>query len=199
MGSSTMLDLLGSMVIGSLLLLSLLSVYHSTSNSSFVYNNEYIIQKNLKEVCELLEYDFRKIAYCADAAKIPNPTKAILTADSNRIIFLTDVQSDGVLDTMKYYLGPASELPGTPNPRDRKLYRIVNGEQPKGSNMGVTGFRLSYFNVQGDQIPFPVTVTGEIYTIQIAVSVEDVAAVDARHVTAYWQQLRLAARNLRNR
>jgi len=194
-----MIDILGSMVIGSLLLFNLLSVYHSTSDSSFVYNNDYIIQKNLKEVCELLEYDFRKIAYCADATKIPNPAKAILTADSNRIIFLTDIQSDGILDTMKYYLGSTSELSGTPNPRDRKLHRVVNGKQPKGSNMGVTAFRLSYYNVQGDYLPFPIGVTGEIYTIQISVSVEDGAAVDERYVTAYWQQLRLAARNLRNR
>ena len=67
---------------------------------------------------------------------MPHPERdAILYADTSKIIFLTDLMEppyddphgDGNLDKIEYYLGATSELPGTPNPNDRILYRVVNG------------------------------------------------------------------------
>ncbi len=100
---------------------------------------------------------------------------------------------------MHYYLGPASELLNTPNPRDRILYRVVNSEVPVGVNLGVTQFNLTFFDVLGNLINFPIAVPGEIYTMQIDITVEDVAAYDEKYSTAFWRQIRLVAKNLRNR
>ncbi len=67
-------------------------------------------------------------------------------ADSNSIRFITDVDSDGNVDSISYYTGPISELASTPNPRDRFLYRVVNTETPVGTNLGVTAFNLVYYD-----------------------------------------------------
>ncbi|MDP4174031.1 MAG: hypothetical protein Q8933_08700 [Bacteroidota bacterium] len=200
MGFSTLLDILGSTVIGGLLFMILLRMNDTATQNTFTFAGEAQVQQNLVSVVELLEYDFRKIGYCADFTKIPVPSKAIIAADSTSIKFLTDVYpADGVVDTMRYYLGSADELSGTPNPRDKMLYRVVNSESPKGSNLGVTRFSITYFNALGNKIPFPISVPGEIYTMEIDVKVENTAAYNEEYSNAFWRQIRLAARNIRNR
>ena len=130
---------------------------------------------------------------------------AITQADSNRISFLTDIPTtanpygDGVLDTMHYYLGSLSELSTTPNPYDRLLYRVVNSQTPAGANLGITQFKLTYFDSNGDKITaMPVSPPFGIAAIQIDISVENTAAygndysADKRII---WRQVRLPARN----
>jgi hypothetical protein len=200
MGFSTILDILGSTIIGGILMMNLFQINSTAIENNYTGTGELTAQQNLSTTVQVLEYDFRKIGYCADWKKIPIPTKAIISADSNSIKYLTDVDpSDGNVDTMHYYLGPASELLNTPNPRDRILYRVVNSEVPVGVNLGVTQFNLTFFDVFGNLINFPIAVPGEIYTMQIDITVEDVAAYDEKYSTAFWRQIRLVAKNLRNR
>ncbi len=204
MGFSDILDLAGSIIIGGLIMLILLRMNDAAVEN--VYNNggELNLQQNLAVTAKVLENDFRKIGYCLNWQKIPDPSKAILFADSNRIRFITDIDKngigpDGIVDTMHYYLGPTSELTQTPNPRDRLLYRVINNESPKGVNLGVTQFKLVYFDALGDTINFPITVPSEIYTLEINLTVENVAGYDEKYSSAFWRQIRLVARNLRNR
>jgi hypothetical protein len=199
MGISTILDILGSMMIGGVLMLNLATINNSAVENTYTGTGELTAQQNLAAIVQVLEHDFRKIGYCADWQQIPIPTQAILSADSTSIKFLTDVDSDSNVDTMHYYLGPASELLMTPNPRDRILYRVVNSEVPVGVNLGVIQFSLNFFDVFRNPISFPITVPGEIYTMQIDLAVEDVAAYDEKYAFAFWRQIRLAAKNLRNR
>ena len=199
MGFSVIIDILGATVIGGILMMNLFQINNSAVENNYRGNGELIAQTNLATIVEILELDVRKIGYCADWEKIPIPTQAILSADSTSIKYLTDVDSDGNVDTMHYYLGPTSELLSTPNPRDRLLYRVVNSEVPVGVNLGVTQFKLTFFDVLGNLISFPIAVPGEIYTMQIDLTVEDVAAYDEKYSTAFWRQIRLAAKNLRNR
>lgn len=199
MGFSTLIDILGSIVVGGLLLMILFRINDTAVANSFQYNGEAIAQRNLVEVVRLLEYDFRKIGYCKDWQAIPDPSKAIIDADSTSITFLTDEDSDGVVDTMSYYLGSVEELASTENPRDRMLYRKVNHQSPLSANLGVTKFDLTYYDAFGNEIPFPIVVPGEINTIQIDIVLEDVAAYDQKYNKVFWRQIRLAARNLGNR
>ncbi len=205
MGFSTLLDILGSTMIGGMLLLILLRLNDSAVANSFQYNGELIIQKNLVEVVKLLEFDLRKIGYCTDWTALPDPSKSILAVDTNSITYLTDLPSianpngDGIVDTLRYYLGPASELTGTPNPNDRMLYRQVNSESPLGANLGVTKFDFKFYDTFGNEIPFPITVPGEIQSMQIDLAIEDISAYDNEYRRVFWRQIRLAARNLGNR
>jgi len=218
MGFSTLLDILGSAVIGGLLLIILLRVNDAAIQNNYVYGSDLIVQEALVEAVRVIEYDFRKVGYCADYTKIGFGDPLITVADTHRIAFITDLSTaanpsgDGIIDTIEYRLGPSSELLGTSNPRDRILYRIVNNEQPKGSNIGITQFDLLFFDALGDTLQFPIADTRLIYTMQIDLTVENTEAVtdsysddtenlDDRRVysQAVWRQIRLASKNLRNR
>lgn len=204
MGFSTLLDILGSVIVGGLLLLILFRLNDATVENNYVYGGEAIAQSNLVEVVQLVEHDFRKIGYCRDWEQIPDPSKSILVANQNSIQFLTDENNDGNLDTISYYLGSVDELSNTPNPNDKMLYRVLNNSQPQGANLGVTQFDLFYFDAMGTKLTFPITVPSEIYTMQINIKVEDVYGYDRKHdeekfSSAFWRQVRLASRNLKNR
>lgn len=210
MGGQVILDLIGSSVVFSLLLLMGIRMNATSSESMQAYRGDVLVQQNIVEVVSLLEYDFRKIGYCKDPTKIET-NKAIIYADSIKIKYLTDVDNDGNVDTMSYYVGPTSELTVTPNPRDRNLYRVINNATPIGVNLGVTRFELHYFNVDKDPITYPISNYGEIYTMQIDVQCENLFAssvtqyagtmdsLNNQYQSAYWRQVRLVARNLRNR
>ena len=217
MGFSTLIDILGSSLVGGMLLLILFRVNDTAIQNNYVYGGDLIVQEALVEAVRVIEYDFRKIGYCADYTKIGFSDAIITIADTSRIEFITDIATssnpsgDGILDTIEYRLGPVSELANTTNPRDRILYRIVNHEQPKGSNIGITQFDLIFFDASNDTLHFPISDTRLIYTMQIDLTVENTDAVvdvysddpdeDSSRVysQAVWRQIRLASKNLRNR
>ncbi|MCG6913500.1 hypothetical protein LJE86_06245, partial [bacterium BMS3Abin03] len=72
-------------------------------------------------------------------------------------------------------------------------------ETPAPSNLGITRFYMVYFDALGDSIHLPVANYGLIASIEINVVVENVAAYDEKYSSAYWRQIRMVARNLKNR
>ena len=199
MGYSTILDIIGSVIIGGLIMLILFRLSDAASQNTYNNGQELTVQTDLTTIVEILENDFRKIGYCEDYSKIPDPSKAIISADSTSISFLIDVNNTGNVDTLHYYIGPTSELSSTPNPNDRLLYRVINGETPKSIALGLTEFKLLYFDPLGDTLNFPIASPGEIASIQISIQVEDAEAYNNEYVSAFWRQIRLSARNLNNR
>jgi hypothetical protein len=199
MGFTTIFDILGSIIIGGILMMITWRLSDAATEKTYNNSGELSLQQNLTTVAQILETDFRKVGFCADYNKFPDPGKAIVFGDESRITFLADVDLDTDMDSIRYYLGPASELTATPNPRDRLLYRVVNNEPAVSSNLGVTQFRLVFFDALGDTIPPPVTTPGIISSLEINIAVESVAAYDTAYTGAFWRQIRLVARNLRNR
>jgi hypothetical protein len=213
MGFSSLVDLIGSMVVGGLLFVILLRMNNVATENTFTYNGELQVQQNLVATVKLIEADFRKIGYCANP-DVVIPSRYITFADSTRISFYTDLATfsnhsgDGIPDILTYYTGPTSELSSTPNPYDMKLYRVENNETPKSANLGITEFKLRYFDTFGNVIPSPVADPGTIQTIEINIRVENTAAytkeyADTSHSqqyqTAFWRQLRINNRNLTKR
>ena len=91
MGSQVIIDLIGSIVVFGWLLLMTLRVNTANQENMQTLNGELLVQENLVEVTQLLEYDFRKIGFCKEPNNLADPTKAILLADTSRLKFLTDV------------------------------------------------------------------------------------------------------------
>ncbi|MEW6006188.1 MAG: hypothetical protein AB1695_12825 [Stygiobacter sp.] len=199
MGFSTLLDILGSTIAGGMLLMILFRLNDAAVQNSYNYTADLIVQQNLVEVITLLEYDFKKIGYCKDWTKIPDPSKAIIYADSTDIKFLTDVDNDGNIDTMRYYVGQPSALTDTPNPRDRMLYRVVNNATPASANLGVTQFNLKYFDALQQELSLPISNFSQIQTIQLNITVESSYSYANDYSKVFWRQIRLSAKNLRNR
>ncbi len=199
MGSAAIIDIIGSIIIGGFILLILFRTNASATENTYDNSSDLIVQEDITTIVQLLENDFRKIGYCEDWTKIPDPTKSIIYADSSGIKFLTDTQNNGTVDTLYYYLGPTSDLPNTPNPNDRILYRQVNNNTPQKISLGITEFNMLYFGALGDTLTFPITAPGAISSMQITIRVENSEAYNYKYVDAFWRQIRLAARNLRNR
>lgn len=198
MGMVTIIDALGSIAIGGFLMLTLFRMNSASAENTYHYTGELVVQENMVSIVKLLEYDFRKIGYCEDPTKIA-PSKAITFADTSDITFFYDVDFDGDIDEVRYYLGDAEELSETPNPDDRMLYRSVNGN-PVAANLGVTRFYITYYGYVGTPLETPITLapTG-ILSMQIDIRVENTAAFGDEYRYAYWRQVRLSSRNLYNR
>ena len=213
MGTTTIFDIITSTIIAGVLLLMALRLNSQAIETSAVYQNNVNLQQGLVALVEIIEADFRKIGYCKDFTKISPPNKAIVSADSTSIKFLTDIPSsptdigDGIVDTIAYSIG--TDVVNTNNPHERLLYRVVNGHTSSGWRLGVTRFKLRYFDAVGDTIPFPVPDPRLIYTLEVNISLESPAPLTeisyhdstsaASDFKVYWKQIRLASRNLRNR
>lgn len=197
MGFSTLIDILGSTIMGGLLLIIVLRLNNTATEKTTNYGGELSLQQNLVTIAQIMEYDFRKMGYCKDWQKFPDPTKAIAQATTNSIKFYADIDDNGSIDTISYYTGGL--LTATPNPRDIYFYRRVNSQPPAAINLGVTQFFMKYFDALGDTLSQPITQPSLISSYEINIQVETVYAYDEQYSTAFWKQIRLLARNLRNR
>jgi hypothetical protein len=197
MGFSTIIDVLGSTIMGGLLLIIVLRLNDTSIEKTTNYGGELSLQQNLVTIAQIMEYDLRKMGYCKEWTKFPDPTKSIISATKNSISFYADIDDNGKMDTISYYTG--GFLTSTPNPRDIYFYRKVNNQPPAAINLGVTQFFLRYFDTLGDTLTQPITQPSLISSYEINVQVERVYAYNENYSTAFWKQIRLLARNLRNR
>jgi hypothetical protein len=199
MGFSTILDILGATVIGGLLLLILLRLNGSVTENTVIYGNDRSLQRSLAETAVVVEEDLRKMGYCADPFKLTDGMSRVIYADSSYISFYTDVDLDGNLDSLAYFISDTTALSVTRNPRDRILYRQINTGTPFIVNSNIVQFKLTYFDALGFELSSPVASPSMITHLEISFKVEDPEAYDQLYSEAYWQQVRLTSRNLRKR
>jgi hypothetical protein len=212
MGTSTIFDIITSAVIAGVLLLISLRLNAQANEATTVYNGSVILQQNIVALVAWIEHDFRQIGYCRDWKKIPKTSDAFRKADTSDITFWTDVNNTGAKDSIRWYIGSVNDsiVNNTPNPNDRLIYRVVNNGTPKGWNLGVTQFRLRYFDYARNVLATPVTHPDLINEIEISIACESPYKFSEQWRTSkdgandgdfqvFWRQLRLAARNLKSR
>lgn len=143
-----LLDILGSSIIGGMILLMVLKLNIFASNANYYSDNELKLQQNVKTLAEILNYDLRKIGYKRDAT-------SMITAQPQRIKFYAELDAPGTaghgtIDIVEYFLGDSTETTGTTNLRDKILYRVVNNTDTiAGSSLGLVDLNFSYMNAQG--------------------------------------------------
>ncbi|NIT61048.1 MAG: hypothetical protein GWN00_34060 [Aliifodinibius sp.] len=193
---SSLIDIIGSSVIGGFLLLLLFNVLNTTNEYFLSHGDDLIVQKNLTSVASILEHDLRKMGFL-----VPETELSIIQADSTNLKFRGDINKDFSLDTVEYYLGSTNELSATQNPDDRFIYRKVNGLPANGAKIGVvTNFMFEYLDQDGNEVSTLIS----IKMIRINMKVENSAVYGNdpnpnknKYRTAIWQQTRLVSRNLR--
>jgi type II secretory pathway component PulJ len=197
---STFIDIIASIIIGGMMIGIMLKLNGNAAQNVYLNSGEVVCQQNLVSQAQILETDFRRIGYCSDYTKIQDVSKAIISADTSSIKFAADLDQNGVMDTVYYYIGPASALLSTANPRDKILYRVVNGVTPTGSDAGITRFYLVYFDITGDTIHSPVSAANLplITDVELNMNIENIS-IDSSQIYAYWRQERLAIPNIKNR
>ena len=194
---TVILDLIGSVVIAAFVILLGLRLNQSVSGSADASKANLNVQESLVDIVRTVEYDFRKMGY-----GLADPKNAIAIADSDHIRFRADMNRDGVIDSVDWYIGPP--LTSFPNPRVRVLYRQVNGGTPVGAALGLTEFKLRYLNQDGD----PPVSLNQIWIIETTIKVESPYKVQDQinteqsyenmgYAAAFWRQTRLASRNIK--
>lgn len=193
-----MLDIIGSVVIASFVILMGLRLNATIAGSADASMASLNVQESMAELVRNLEYDFRKIGY-----NVPDPKTSIGIADTAHLKFYADMDRDGAVDSVEWFIGPP--LTTLPNPKVRVLYRRYNNEEAGGAaGLGVTEFKLRYYNGSGTEIaPLDASHYSQIWVIEISLRVEspykvqDAVNTDITdYAAAYWRQTRIASRNL---
>ncbi|HOT97280.1 MAG TPA: hypothetical protein PLG50_11565 [bacterium] len=90
------IDLVGSFVVGGLLLLALVGLTAYFNMSAHSNNISQVEQRNLTEFGRVIEYDFNKIGYRVTSGD------TIVAMDSTYIRFRADIDNNGTADSVSY-------------------------------------------------------------------------------------------------
>ena len=140
---STILDLIGSAVIGTAVILLMLHLNMYSSNIKFSSDSELRLQQDAKTLADIVSYDLRKVGFRKSGT-------AMITAQPKKISFYSDIDSNGIVDVITYQLSDSLLVNNTTNPRDKILYRIVNNDTSKGPSLGLVDLNFEYRNVTGN-------------------------------------------------
>lgn len=187
-----MLDIVGSMVIGSVVVLILLVLNLNIISSSSENLNTNIAQRDLTTCVWVMEYDFYKMGYRVSGSKIA-------VADSNELKFYTDLDNDGNQDSIHYFLGELSEYSSTSNPDDRPLYRKENNDNV-ATAFSVVEFTLAYHDSIGNIIDYA-SLTGPaargiVRTINVRLAIESGEPIEGNYQISQWEK-KITPKNLR--
>jgi hypothetical protein len=201
----SLIDYLGSMFFGGAMLSIILSANDIASENQSVYNGDLLVQEMLVQTAYLVEGEFRNMG-----VGVPDNGQIVLQADTSSMRFLYDIDRNGTPDSISYSMGTTADMSGTQNPRDRPLFRSVNGGTPARVGV-VTTFHLRYLTRTADVLPTPVPANrlSEVHSVEITMEVQNPYAVissggtiagsadNALYSNTLWQQTRLASQNSR--
>jgi hypothetical protein len=199
MGSTTILDIIGSTVTFGILLIIALRLNASAGESTSAYYASYMLQTNMLTLTTLLEDDLKHVGAWY-APIITDPT-AIRVAAANEFSFIRD--SDGKL--IDWRVGDSTEVNSPTNPHLRYVYRNVNGVQNR-FNLGVTKMTFTYWYIVDPTVvvpgglPIAKASFGNIGPIDISIVLESPYKrtqqymMDTSEYEMYWRQIRSVAR-----
>ena len=207
MGSATLIDIIGSMLVGGLLLLVALRMNDSATMQTFQSQENLTVQQNLTSLIQNLEFDFRKIGYRA-GGNAPPTDSCIIYGRSDSIAFLSDINDNGTLDTVIWYI-EKSPIKGCPNPNVRMLVRETKSNgvwSVDSANLGVTAFSIAYYEtfktqLDSTKLPYKLGTPSPPVLMQLTLMLQPVAAYDTAYSSnfAFWTRTRLVSRNLTSR
>jgi hypothetical protein len=181
---SSLIDVIGSYVIGGMILLMLINVNSSVNNAALENLYSGVMQRNVTSTSELIENDIYKIGYRISGNRFS-------IADSNQINFSADIDNNGTPDIVYYYCGNKSELNGTSNPNDFVLKRVINGVNP-GTQSTVSDFKLSYFDSLGQKLDYASLKTqlgmNKIRSLKVYLKCETQELINDHYEAAEWEK-----------
>jgi hypothetical protein len=196
MGYATILDIIGSVIMGGIVLTSLLNTNVNTVQNTYSYGGDVTVQKYLADAVDTIDSDFRKIGYSSILTTVLNPTQVIILADTTKIKFLSDVNNNGTIDTVYYYLGTTN---GTSN---QVLYRMTHDNVSNAVTVlfpGVTILYFAYYDSSGNKLSCPVSSTVKIAKINISLQMQTAQPYNGAYVTTNWNGTKRVAVNIMNR
>jgi hypothetical protein len=171
------LDLIGSFVVGGLLLLSLMTMNVGIQETTQWAAMEEVAMGGAQALGSTIEADVRKIGL-----NVPELVTPILRAQTSNLRFLADVDEDGSPDTVRIWVGDTSEASGTPNPNDLILHRSINGIEEPTVPLGLTQLTFRYYDFRGIVTPQ----RKKIRRIEAQLVVQSTAPTDGGYAAAAW-------------
>jgi hypothetical protein len=206
MGTSSLLDIIGSIVVGGMLLIMALNLNATAQEYSAAYYANYLLQSNLLTLVVMIEDDFKHIGYCKNPKLLPAGS-AIVDAESTKIVYKADYYNTGAVNTVSYWAGPTSELTSTDNPSDFYLYKQIDAATPTQWNLGLTQFKLRYWDNAGtpDQMTYANALAnpGTIRVTDLSIRLESPFKnkqqymLDTNEYQLYWRELRMTSQAFR--
>ncbi len=141
-------------MIGAAIIGTIIGLHVLLSDSSQQMTSDLIAQENMSEFTSLVNYDFAKVGY-RDTTGAP-----VLVAKSDTLTFLSDIDNNATIDTVKYFTGSTAAWTATENPNDFLLYRIKVPLDTTKLNVGFTNFSFTYFDSTGAATLNPALVRG---------------------------------------
>ncbi len=184
--ATTHFKLLLSIFIAGLVMLSVREMHKHLTEESYAKVSNTVASAKADELLKLLQFDLNRIGLEV------NGEPAIVEAKPQRIVFKSDFDLDGHVETISYYLGDELAT-ATQNPKDRILYRVVDDEPAIDVPMGVTRFEISYFSAPVEK---PTTELDKIRTIQVDIIVQNTFTINDKY-TSYSRHLRISPPNLK--
>ncbi len=154
---TVLIDIIAAAVIAGVMLVSIFGIMNNINQAHFEKTLSTSIQGNVIALARTMEYDFLKIGY-------HTTDDAIQMADSNSIIFKSDLQNINNVVSVSYCLG--GPVLSTRNPYDYSLIRQVPGEEAMDASVGVTELQFMYFDSLGRQMACPITTKARLDSIK---------------------------------
>ena len=184
------LALIGSIVIGSIFLLGVMTFYGNVIDYSHEKTYELLAQETTASFMEIINHDFKKMG-----SGLASPAGAIIAIqDTTGITFRGDIDGDRIVETVRYYTSAPSAAASTPNPNDVILYREIDGVNTIGTPAGVTSFVVRTL----DEFGVRVTDIMGVRMLDLELTVESPSAYDNQYLRAIWKQ-RITPQNLYRR
>jgi len=139
----TSMDLTISSIIGGAVIALIIGLNFFMSNSNTQFKAELTAQQSMADFKRLLQYDCDKIGY-RDTTGRP-----VLTAKSDTLVFLGDVDDNGSVDRVSYFKASPAQRTRTENPNDFLVYRVVAPADTTKINVNLTRFEFTYYDSSG--------------------------------------------------
>ncbi len=165
---NSLYDIVISLTIGATIISMLIFFTTNVAQEGSAQTICLMTQTNCTSVTDILDFEFRKMGFRVPASH----DSSIVFADSNKIKFKGDLNNDGTVDTLTYYLNTAAAS-GMANTNTRVLYKTLNLQAAQPINIGITRFRLSYYDANGNAFTtYPVSRPSQIKSLKLALNVE---------------------------
>ncbi|MDZ7344913.1 MAG: hypothetical protein ONA90_10425, partial [candidate division KSB1 bacterium] len=84
--------------------------------------------------------------------------------------------------SIRYFWGDSTSAAATDNPRDRVLFRVVNGGANEPISAGLTDFKIKYYSALGTQTTNP----DSIRTLEVNLAMESDIMYDTQYPKLFW-------------
>lgn len=193
MGS--LLDIIGSLLIFGLVLLMTLQLnvftLEKNTQSAFRTMNQETISgsESYTGLGGILEGDLAKIGV-GDTV-----SPSVMIADSTQLKFRGDLDGNGAVDSLRYYVTTPASIPAGGNPNLKYFYRRQNAESGSAGWYGVSSVKFLYLDNMGRTIPTPVAANAlsSIRSVRVKLMVEGATRLkmdtDTSFAASYWETL----------